>query len=158
MGSEFSSKQHTEHFKEQMNSYTQHIKESDWDLRIIWSPRKKRKQSQYVNVGDRVWLYYEYTDENTGEVTYDVHDAVVTQVFLKSFRAVCEGEVTDLVPIDLERTPRRLAGVWKFSDGPIVDEEEFGVFKLLNTCATVVEEPDDLSDVVLTSVPPGAWS
>ena len=36
-------------------------------------------------------------------------------------------------------------GVRKFSDGPLVDEKEFEVFKLLDTCVAVV---DDLSDVV----------
>ena len=36
-------------------------------------------------------------------------------------------------------------GVRKFADGPLVDEKEFEVFKLLDTCVAVV---DDLSDVV----------
>ena len=41
---------------------------------------------------------------------------MVTKVNLKTFKAVCEGEETDLIEIDLERGPKRPEGVWQFSN------------------------------------------
>ena len=85
-------------------------------------------------------------------------------MFLKTFRAVCEGEVTDLVPIDLERTPQRPAGVWKFSPGPIVDEREFEVFELLHSGAAarspgpVWADPESWDDIILCDHNPGVHS
>ena len=77
---------------------------------------------------------------------------------------MCEGEETDLIPIDLERGPKCPQGVWEFSYGPIVDEQEFEVFKLLNGGAAarspgpVWVEPESLDDIILCDHLPGVSS
>ena len=83
-----------------------------------------------------------------------MYDAVVTKVNLKTFKAECEGEETDLIAIDLERGPKCPEGVWQFSYGPIVDEQQFEVFKMLNggvarSPGPVWKEPENLDDVAL---------
>ncbi len=91
-----------------------------------------------------------------------MHDATVSKVNTKTFKAVCEGEETDLIDIELERGPKYPAGVWCHAQGPIVDEVEFEVFKLLNSMVDEVlivqSEPESLEDVVLTEHHTGAWS
>ena len=78
--------------------------------------------------------------------------------------AVCEGEETDLIEIDLERGPKRPEGVWQFSNGPIVDEQKFEVFKMLNGGARspgpVWVEPESLDDVVFVcgKAPKTVWA
>ena len=111
-----------------------------------------------------MYLYYTYCDSEN-EWTQK-HDAVVTKVNTKTFRAVCEEEETGLIPIELERSPKCLCpqGVWEFSDGPIVDEQAFEVFKLLSGGAAarspgpVWVEPECLDDVILCDHNPGVWS
>ena len=77
---------------------------------------------------------------------------------------MCEEEETGLIPIELERSPKCPQGVWEFSDGPIVDEQAFEVFKLLSGGAAarlpspVCVEPECLDDVILCDHNPGVWS
>ena len=104
-------------------------------------------------MGDRVQLYYTYDNED-GEEWTEMYDAVVIKVNLKTFKAECEGEETDLIDIDLQRGPKYPEGVWQFSYGPVVDEQEFEVFKMLNgggarSPGPVWKEPENLDDVVL---------
>ena len=42
----------------------------------------------------------------TPEEWTEMYDAVVIKVNLKTFKAECEGEETDLIDIDLERGPK----------------------------------------------------
>lgn len=58
---------------------------------------KTQKQvSRKLAVGDSVQLYYTYDNEG-GEEWTEMYDAVVSKVNLKTFKAVCEGEETDLI-------------------------------------------------------------
>ena len=130
-------------------------------LKQIWCTGKKTKPTDYVQTGDRVWLYYEhFTDD--GDVVTKVHDAVVTKVFAKSFQAMCEGELVKGVPLELERSPKCPRGVWQFSPGPIVNETEFEVFKLLHTGrrspGPVWAEPESLDDTTMCDHNPGLFS
>ncbi len=131
------------------------------DLKSVWSPSKRRKVSRKLTVGDSVQLYYTYDNEEGDEWT-EMYDAVVSKVNLKTFKAVCQGEETDLIDIKLERGPKYPAGLWRHAQGPTVDEVEFEVFKLLNSMVdevlSVQEEPASLEGVVLTNCHTGAWS
>ena len=87
----------------------------------------------------------------------------MTKVNTKTFKAVCEGVETDLIAIDLERSPKCPEGVWEFSDGPVVDEQVFEVFKQLNGGAArspgpVWVEPESLDDIILCDHNPGVSS
>ena len=136
-----------------MNSY------SYSDLKLVWCRSSAKKQSDYVKVGDHIYLYYTYNDGENEWVAK--HDAVVTKVNTKTFKAVCEEEETGLIAIDLERSPKCPEGVWAFSDGPVVDEQAFEVFKLLNGGAAarspgpVWVEPESLDDTILCDHNPG---
>ena len=87
---------------------------------------------------------------------------MVSKVNLKTFKAVCEGEETDLIEIELERGPKYPAGLWCHAQGPAVDEVEFEVFKMLHSMvdevASVQEEPESLEGAVLTEGHTGVWA
>ena len=135
--------------------------ESVGELKSVWSPAKRRKVSRKLAVGDRVQLYYTY-DNDEGEKWEEMYDAVVSKVNLKTFKAVCEGEETDLIHIELERGPKYPAGLWCHAQGPVVDEVEFEVFKMLHSMvdevASVQEEPESLEGVVRTEGHTGVWA
>eukprot|EP01043_Picozoa_sp_COSAG02_P023095 COSAG02_NODE_1222_length_13800_cov_66.755565_15_plen_66_part_01 len=63
---------------------------------------------------------------------------------MSAAKAVCEGEETDLIEIELERGPKYPSGLWCHA----VDEVEFEVFKMLHSMvdevASVQEEPESL--------------
>ena len=117
-------------------------------------PGKKVRKTKKVKIGDHVDIMFEGRD----------YFAVVSKINKITFIADFADGSDAMPEIKNQRGPRNPDGVWQFNQDPVIDEDEFVCFQVLeevldSVCcrcrspAPIWTEPKDLSWCVFTSKP-----